>query len=128
MADITKLVNRIIPPNERTQAFSQVDASEGDVLLVRSSLGRPAKKVLIETTATLAVRFNVYHKVYPRRDGRDLMDTDHLNNLALGGTIKDSTGALITLEADETFEMDGSYPVEDIELVAVSGNFVITVV
>lgn len=128
MADVTKPVNRIIPPNQRTQIFTDADAGAGDVILVKESLGRPAKKVLIETTANLSLRFNVYHKVYPQRDGRDLMDTAHLPNLTLGGTVKDDTGALISLEADETFEMDGSYAVNDIELVTVSGNFAITTV
>jgi len=128
MADVTKLVNRGVPAAQRTQVFTQADAGEGDVILVRDSLGRPAKKVLIETTANLSLRFNVYHMVYPQRDGRDLMDTGHLPNLALGGRVKDDTTAIISLEADETFEMDGSYSVEDIELLTVSGNFTITTV
>lgn len=128
MTDITKKVNRLVPPTERTQVFTEADASAGDVLLVTESLGHAAKKVLIETTANLSLRFNVYHKVYPQRDGRDLAHTSHLSNLALGGTIKDDTGAIVSLEADETFEMDGSYPTSDIELVTVSGNFTITVV
>ena len=128
MSDITKKVDRGVPPATRTQNFTQADASEGDILMVQDSLGRPAKKVFIETTATMQVRFNVYHKVYPLRDGRDLMDTAHLPNLTGGGLVKDSTGAIISLEADESFEIDGSFPVNDIELVTVSGNFDILVV
>ena len=126
MADVVKKVNRAIPPTERTLTITEADASAGDVILVAESMGRPARKVLIEAEDVMSVRFNVYHKVYPRRDGRDLMTTAHLPNLALGGTIKDDTMALIELEADETFELDGSFPTSDIELVTCSGNFILT--
>lgn len=126
MADVIKKVNRAIPPQERTLTITEADASAGDVVMIADSMGRPAKKVLIEAEAEMSVRFNVYHKVYPNRDGRDLMTTAHLPNLALGGTIKDDTMALIELEADETFEMDGGFPASDMELVTCSGNFTLT--
>lgn len=128
MADIVKKVNRAVPPQARTLTIRETDAGEGDVIMVQESMGRPAKKILIEAEDEMSVRFNVYHKVFPNRDGIDFMSTAHLPNLALGGTIKDDTSGLIQLAADETFEMDDGFPTSDIELVTCSGNFCITCV
>lgn len=127
MADITKKVDRGIPPTTRTQNFTQNDAVEGDILMIRESLGRPARKVLIEADADMAVRFNVYRKIYPFRDGRDLTNTDHLPLLLSGVQIQSDEGALISLASDETFEME-SLPISDIELVTISGSFDILVI
>ncbi len=124
MTDIVKKVNRGVPPQERTLTISGADVSTGDVFMVEESMGRAAKKVFVDAGDYIAMRFNVYHMVYPQRDGRDLMTTAHLPNLALGGRIKDSTTALVELAPDETFELDGT-PVSDIEFQTVSGNFTI---
>lgn len=125
MADITKKVDRGIFPTSRTQNFTQADAGAGDVLMVESSLGHPARHVMIETDADLEFRLNVYYKVYPRHApfGDGLTDIDHLPNVAAGVDITSDTGALVSLGAGETFELDGDTPVKDIQLVTVSGNF-----
>ena len=137
MADIVKKVDRLIPPLERTQLFDQNDAGKDDVIMVRESLGRPARSVVIEATAPVKVAFNVYHWVYPRRQTpvsgvegspRNVMDslmyTDHLPNLARGVRMDRSDAvAGIWIDASETFEMDGSYPTSDIKLLEASGVF-----
>jgi len=122
MADITKLLNRIIPPQARTLTVSGSDVSSGDVFMVEESMGRPASKIFVDAEDYVALRLNVYHMVFPRRDGRDLMTTAHLPNLALGGRIKDGTMALVELAPGETFELDET-PISDIEFHTVSGNF-----
>ena len=128
MADVVKKVNQWVFPTSRSQNFTQADAGEGDVLMVRESLGRTARKAVIEAVAPMEVRFNVYHTVYPPR-GNDpsFMHTAHLPNTASGLSVKDDTVALVQIAASETFELDGDFPISDIELVTVSGNFDILV-
>ena len=127
MTDITKLVDRAIPPTERTQSFTESDASAGDVLLVKESLGRPARRVNIESDGGMSVRFNVYHTIFPEREGNDLMHTKGMPNLSQGQTIKLATAARVTLGVGEIWEMDGDFPTSDIELVTASGNWEIIV-
>ena len=122
MADITKPVNRIIPVTQRSQNFTHADASAGDVILVPASMGKPASRVLIETSANMQVRFNVYHKVYPQTDRRDQIGMDSCPHLASGIQIQGASGAIVSLATDETFETN-TFPVEDIEIVMASGVF-----
>jgi len=126
MADITKLVDRIIPPTMRSQLFTQVDAGTGDVLMVGNSLGHPASNVLIEAVQAMVVRFNVYQTVFPRRTFNDLMYSDHLSNVTSGMQVKITTTADIVLSTGETYELDGAFPVNDIEIVLASGVFNVT--
>ena len=124
MSKITKKVDRAIPPNQRTQTFAFVDGiSEGDVLMVADSLGHPAKIVEIESTGGMQVRLNVYHTIYPRRDGNDLMFTSQMPNLALGQEIKTTSNARIYIDAGSTLTLDDGLPISDIELLTVTGNF-----
>ena len=44
-------------------------------------------------------------------------------NLALGRVVEDTTGALVTIGAGETFELDNDLPVKDIKLVTLGGAF-----
>ena len=64
MADVVKLVNRGVPPLERTQTFDQADAGAGDVILVKDSLGKTAKNLVIEAVGAMTIRLNVYQMVY----------------------------------------------------------------
>jgi len=134
VADIVKKIDRLIPPTERTMLFDQTEISEGDILMVRESMGRPARSVVIDAVAELNVSFNVYHTVFPNRQGPasginmadPLMHTDHLPNLAQGIRMDRSvTVAGIWIEAGESFEMDGSFATRDIKFNAVSGNFTV---
>jgi predicted hydrocarbon binding protein len=130
MSDITKKVHRLVPINERSQTFTQADASAGDVIMVKDSLGRPARKVLIEAGDTMSVRFNVYQNIFPLRE--HWMDdfgawNPGQRNLALGSRVKDNEGVSISIEADGTLELDKDIPVSDIELLTVSGEFTVTV-
>ena len=51
MSDITKLVDRGVPPNMRTQTFTQATVSVGDIILVKASLGHAARSVVITAAA-----------------------------------------------------------------------------
>jgi len=130
MSDITKLVDRGIPVNERTVSFTQDDASEGDVLLVQDSLGKHANKVTIEAGADMAVRFNVYRKVYPQRGQDGGLDADVMGlssfNVSRGVQVKSDQNAVFNLAPSDVLEFDNDLPVKDIELVTVSGVFEIT--
>jgi len=140
VADIVKKVDRMIPPLERTLIFDQTEVAKDDVIMIRESLGRPARSVVIEATNEVKVAFNVYHTVYPPRQqpvsGVDgvvntidaLMYTDHMPNLARGVTMdRSDTVAGIWVEASSSFEMDGSFPTIDMKLLEVSGVFRIIV-
>lgn len=129
MTDVVKKVHRLVPPNERSQTFTQADAGAGDVVMVQESLGHPANKLLIEADAVMSVRLNVYQTVFPLHDE---FEDIHVwgpgnRNLALGIRVKDNEGVDIGIDAGGTLEFDRDLPVRDIELLTVSGDFTITV-
>lgn len=125
MADIIKKIDRGIPVTQRTQNFTQVDANEGDVLMISSSLGHCASNLTIEADATLEVRLNVYHKVYPRRTGNDGTEGGFGDlNISSGHRYKSEEGAIITVEAGSVYSMENELSITDLELVTASGvNF-----
>lgn len=129
MTDIIKKVDRGIPANQRSQVFTNADGGAGDVILVKDSLGRHAQQVTVEATNPMSIRFNVYRYVFSQRQTGQGMTQwwPGLDNLATGTRVKDNTNALIELDAGDTFELDNEMPVNDIELVTVSGVFTITV-
>lgn len=125
MADITKLVDRGIPANQRSQIFTQADGGTGDVLLIKESLGRHAQQLTIEADGDMSIRINVYRVVFPqRKTGEGFTQWwPGLDNVAAGVQVKDDTNALIPIAAGETFELNSEMPITDIELVTVSGDF-----
>jgi len=129
MADIIKKVTPTVPPTARYQTFTQADGGAGDVFMVKDSLGAAANYVSIEAAANMTVRFNVYHTVYPNREHlTDFMHASHLPNLALGETIKDeSVASGIDIATGESLELDGDFPVSDIEILSAAGDFTIIV-
>ena len=125
MADIIKMVDRGVPTLQRTQNFTNADASAGDILKVQESLGRTAKHVVIEATGAMTVRFNVVRTIYPNRtkEEYDSLWPEMYKNLALGRTVEDTTGALVSIGAGESFELDNDLPVKDIKIVTAAGAF-----
>jgi hypothetical protein len=125
MAKITKKVDRNIPVSLRSQEFLDTDAVEGDVLMVQDSLGKYASQATIRAVGgSLKVRFNVYQTVYPRRQN-DSLHAEYALNLASGQEYKvagGSTGDFI-VETNTTREVNRRFPIKDIELVTVSGNW-----
>ena len=69
MADITKLVDRTLPSNQRYVTFTSDELDDGDVIQVTESLGRPADTLRITTVqgSDLKIRLNTQVTVYPRR-------------------------------------------------------------
>jgi hypothetical protein len=129
MSKITKKVNRAIPVTQRSQVFTQVDATTGDILMVQDSLGKPARSVQIQAGATMNVRFNVVQTVFPPRDtGMGGFPYGDLSkNTAAGVEVIDDSARVLTIGASETFTLDNDLAVQDIQLVAVSGTFEIFV-
>ncbi len=125
MADIIKKVDRGVSPAQRTQNFTQADANVGDILKVQESLGRVAKHVVIEAGAAMTVRFNVIRTIYPNRtkEEYDCLYPEMYKNLALGQTVEDTTGALVSISAGESFELDNDLPVKDIKIESAAGVF-----
>ena len=125
MADVVKLVNRAVPVLERTQNFNQTDGVEGDIILVKSSLGKVASHIVIDAVAGMQVRFNVYQTTYPARKHSDGYADMQLGgfNLALAEQYQDTTMTPTEITAGTTFTIDGDFPVRDIELVVASGNY-----
>jgi hypothetical protein len=125
MADIIKKVDRGISSEQRTQNFTNTDANAGDILKIQESLGRTAKHVVIEATGAMTVRFNVVRTIYPNKtkEEYDCLYPEMYKNLALGQTIEDTTGALVSIGANESFELDNDLPVKDIKIVTAAGAF-----
>jgi hypothetical protein len=126
MANVTKKVDQNIYVTQRTQNFTQANASAGDIIKVYDSLGKPGRIVTIEAVGAMTVRFNVLRTIYPVRspDALTLPNvTPEYPNLTAGVEIEDSTGALITIGAGETFTLDNDIPVYDIKIVSAAGNF-----
>ena len=126
MADIIKKVDRGVSPAQRTQNFTQADGGDGDILKIQESLGKVAKHVVIEAgTGAMTVRFNVIRTIYPNRtkEDYDCLYPEIYKNLALGQTIEDTTGALVSIGAGETFELDNDLPVKDIKIESAAGTF-----
>lgn len=118
MADIVKKVSRTLPSNERLLKITETDAGAGDVIMVRESLGRTAANVLIDATAAITVRFNVYHTVFPASQ------TPYGSpNLGAGQRIMDESNATVELEAGEAFEASGDFPISDIQIVSGGTDF-----
>jgi hypothetical protein len=131
VTDITKKVNRGVPVNQRSVRFTETDAVTGDVLLVKDSLSKSASHVTIESEADgLRVRLNVYHTVFPLRQVGDGLDADNMGfqgpNLALGQVYQDDTNAMFVIDQNETLTFDDDLPIDDIELITISGDFTIT--
>lgn len=125
MADIIKKVDRGISSEQRTQNFTNTDANAGDILKIQESLGRTAKHVVIEAIGAMTVRFNVVRTIYPNKtkEEYDCLYPEMYKNLALGQTIEDTTGALVSIGANESFELDNDLPVKDIKIVTAAGAF-----
>jgi hypothetical protein len=127
MADIIKKVDRGVSPAQRTQNFTEGDLidGDGDILKIQESLGRVAKHVVIEAGAAMTVRFNVIRTIYPNRtkEDYDCLYPEIYKNLALGQTVEDTTGALVSIGANETFELDNDLPVKDIKIESALGAF-----
>ncbi len=125
MSDITRLVNRAIHPIYRTVQFSNADANEGDVLLVKASLGRSANNMTVQCeVGDMRIRHNVYYDVFPRRVADNMFtNTLHLPNIGSGLQYKDDTTAAVDIQAGTTYTWEGDFPINDVELLVVSGNW-----
>ena len=127
MTDITKKVDLGTPPNERYQVFTQADATAGDVIMVRDSLRKPARKVTIEAAAAMTIRFNVYQYVAPLRQPGDGTAMDGMgmqqSNISKITRYKDDSKDVITLASNDILELDGDMPISDIEIVTAAGDF-----
>jgi hypothetical protein len=128
MSDINKVVNQNIPHQLRAVNFHNSDAVEGDILMVRDSLGYEAKNVTIRcTVAPMRVRFNVYWTQFPPRAdiaaSGDLMQTSHLPNLTSGLQVTHDSGATVDINAGETYTWETGPMVRDIQLVTISGHW-----
>jgi hypothetical protein len=127
MAQITKKVDMNVYPTQRSQTFTQADAGAGDIILVQTSLGKPARILSIEAASTMTIRLNVLRTVYPARtqaDGLVLPGVSpELPNLTKGVEVEDVTGALVTISANETFTLDNDMPVYDVKIVSAAGNY-----
>ena len=128
MANIIKKVDRGVPATQRTQNFTQADANVGDILMIQESLGRMAKHIVIDVPTgggSMTVRFNVIRTIYPNKtkEEYDCLYPEMYKNLALGQEVEDTTGALVTIAAGETFELDNDLPVKDIKVVSSATNW-----
>jgi len=127
MSTVIKRVSNALPSPYRNQNFTEADASAGDLIDVKTSLGRPASNCKIEVDSTgdgMAIRFNVKRTVYPkipRREGH--MYFSHLPYLISGEDYTDSTVARVNIESGTTYELSNGPAISDIEILTASGHF-----
>jgi hypothetical protein len=128
MADVIKRVSRGLPPRQRLQIFDQTDAGAGDVILVKDSLAKPASRVTIESVGGMTIRFNVYQTVFPQRQAGDGQYSDQFGgaNVSQGVQHKDTSMGIVTIASGGTLELNDDMPINDIEIVSVTGDFTIT--
>lgn len=128
MTDIIKKVSSWIPTTARSQTFTQADGSEGDVFLIKESLGHPASHLLVESFKDgLSIRFNIYQTVFPRRKQDGLYyGSSHLFDLASGVQVTELSGGVVTIASGERFDMN-DIPISDIQIATASGEFSIFV-
>lgn len=129
MANITKKVDRGVPPGERSQSFTQAEVSAADIIKVQDSLGKAATHVVIEAVAAMTVRFNVQRTIFPEKTHAeyDCLYPGQYQNLAAGIDVEDDTGALVSLAAGESFTLDNDLSIKDIKIVSAAGNFTVFV-
>jgi hypothetical protein len=123
MSNITKKVDRGIAETQRSQVFTQADASAGDILLVQDSLGKPAKTVHIDAVAAMTVRFNVLRTIYPYLPDAGGAIQNPRFDLANGQSVEDTSQAVLSIAAGETFSLDNNIAVTDIKIVTAAGSF-----
>lgn len=135
MADITRRVNRGIPPTKRFQSWDSAvhrnDAgegfAEGDIFQVETSLGHPASHVniVVDTTpaGSMSVRFNPEVRIFRRRDrGEYGYLSENEIWVASGITWSGDTSMnAIILEEGDTYNIDNELPVSTIQLATYSG-------
>lgn len=123
MAKVTKKIGKHI--EIKSQNFSNLDASEGDVLMVKDSLGKPASFARFVTkNGALKVRFNVYQTIFPHRPA-DGLHAEYAYNMMSGQEYKldENEAAEFTIETDTAYELNKAFPIKDVELVTVSGTW-----
>jgi len=127
MAERTKICDRNLESPYRSVNWTEADSDEGDVLLVRESLGRPASNCTIEVDSVgdgMSVRFNVKRTIYPRIPRREgFMYVDHLPYLPSGEDYTDTTVALVNIEAGSTYSFETGPAVRDVQIVSASGHW-----
>lgn len=120
MSQIIKKVPNFVPPGQTYQVFTEADAVDGDILMIKDSLlGHPASHVNIDATSAIIVKFNVVQKVYPQRVQGDGFSDQGLLNISLGEEyIASGEMPDYTVGAGETFELENDFPVSDIMVVS----------
>jgi len=126
MAKIVKKVDRIIPSTQRSQVFTSVDASTGDILDLYTTLGKNAALVRIETVGSsdLSIRRNVSQTIFAQRTD------DIFSGPLTGGNINTASGMDITdqsVAAEIIGPGSGQLlgPVKDLEVTWTTGTWTI---
>jgi hypothetical protein len=128
MARITKKVDRAVDPRKRTQVFTTADADEGDILMIKSSLGHSATHLNAEATGgALKFHLNVIRSIVARRVDDPFFPFSAWPNVAKCVEVEDDGMGEITVAAGESFTMDDDLVIDDIQLTTISGTFSIFV-
>ena len=144
MATITKIINTAIPSTKRYQYWSSAELNDdlvaitsGDIFMIEKSIGKPAKNVIVATSAgcNLEVRFNTQYDWTVRHTSLDdtsvnTIEGSFYENLASTVTKTDTSMTPIAVgsAAAATLSLDGGLAVSDIQIAAWSiGTFTILV-
>lgn len=138
--NITKIVNTAIPTTKRYQYWKSTENNddgaaikEGDIFRIEKSLGKPAKNVVVTTTAgsDLAIRFNSRYQWFVRHTHvNDMERGEFYDNLKSETELADTSMTAITIGSSsaQTFTLDGGLAVSDIEITTwTTGTFTLLV-
>lgn len=110
------------------QFFDENDGGAGDILMIQSSLGRAARNVTIDATATMTVKFNTVHTLFPLRQHGDGLHENGDTNVGGGQEyIASGESTSYVMGAGDTLELSNEFPVSDIMIVAGGTDFEILV-
>lgn len=123
MANVTKLVDRTLPSNQRYVVFASSELADNDVIQVLESLGRPADTLTIDVVqgSDLRIRLNTQITVYPRRAYPEQQPYGWYQNgeqLLASGIQFDTGVGLIDIGSSSspiTYELT-DIPIEDLEV------------
>lgn len=131
MAKIVKKVDRLVPSTHRTQTFTQADMSSGDIIDIKTTLGRAAKSAQLTHSGSggLTLRRNVLHKLYPTRlvDPHGGVEGGMYQNLSLEQEIIDAS---VIAESDHTDAHTNETiegPLTSLQIVWTSGTWQLTI-
>lgn len=138
MANITKPINRGIPPGMRTLTFNTAtDANDNgtsiianDIFKIEDSLGYPARHINIQVAnsgTAVGIRFNPTVTVYPGRPSNEFGNpySSTYPMLASGNSFLDTSQNPIPIGTGTSYNIDREVLVKEVQITTLGTSFTI---